>query len=374
MKRILVVDDYFEMLSFLRSMLELSNQEYRVVGVPSAEEGMLELQQKPYDLLITDLRLPGISGFDLVRRARRLYAHMPVIMITAYTSDQGQQEAADLGIFRYFRKPLDTDELLAAVHTALYGAVPLPAAATPEAKGLSPAPASDAASRLARRLALLRADTSAAQVVLTRMDGEIVHDTGGSLSQEMPRLAATIAGIMSSGYELARQLGSDEPFTMQYQAGQSVDVYSANVGADYLLSIFLGANARRGRIGTVWVFAQRAAHDLLLLLPSLTVAPPPLSVPEPPPVPSAALAAATAAPPPAVTPEPLPVVPSPPPAPAPPITAAPAPPTTDPDLDAFWEQAAQDVNERDGMRGISWEEARRQGLIGKLLDETPSGE
>ena len=445
MKRILVVDDYFEMLSFLRSMLELSNHAYRVVGVPSAEEGMLELQQKAYDLLITDLRLPGISGFDLARRARRLQPHMPVIMITAYTSDQGQQEAADLGIFRYFRKPLDADELVAAVNAALYGTAsppppPAPAMATPlappgdagsrlarrlarRARRLQPhmpvimitaytsdqgqqeaadlgifryfrkpldadelvaavnaalygtaspppppapamatplAPPGDAGSRLARRLALLRAETAAVQVVLTRMDGELVHDTGGSLSQEMPGLAATIAGIMAGSYQLAGQLGSDEPFTMQYQAGQSVDIYSANVGADYLISIFLDANGRRGRVGAVWVFAQRAIHDLLPLLPPVTAAapppPPPPVVPEPP--------APAAAPPVEVAPEPHPVS-----APAAPILPA---PTAAVDLDAFWEQATQEVDEHEGMRGISWEEARRQGLISRHLGEKPS--
>lgn len=360
MKRILVVDDYFEMLSFLRSMLELSNHAYRVVGVPSAEEGMLELQQKAYDLLITDLRLPGISGFDLARRARRLQPHMPVIMITAYTSDQGQQEAADLGIFRYFRKPLDADELLAAVNAALYGtASPPPPPAAP-AMGTPLAPPGDAGSRLARRLALLRAETAAVQVVLTRMDGELVHDTGGSLSQEMPGLAATIAGIMAGSYQLAGQLGSDEPFTMQYQAGQSVDIYSANVGADYLISIFLDANGRRGRVGAVWVFAQRAVHDLLPLLPPVTAAapptPPPLVVPEPP--------APAAVPPVEVAPPPHPVS-----APAAPVLPA---PTAAVDLDAFWEQATQEVDEHEGMRGISWEEARRQGLISRHLGEKPS--
>ena len=352
-KRILIVDDYFEMLSFLRSMLELSNQAYRVVGVPSAEEGMLELQQTPYDLLITDLRLPGMSGFDLVRRVRRLHPSLPVIMITAYTSDQRQQEAADLGIFRYFRKPLDTDELLAAIHDLLYDAS-LPAAT---AAAETPLPAD----HVARRLAMLRADTAAAQVVLARMDGELLHDTGGRLSQEMPGLMAVIAHLMAGSYELARQLGSVEPFTMQYQAGQSVDVYSANVGANHLISIFLDASAHRSRIGTVWVFAQRAVNELLPLLPAITQ-PEPRSLPaSPPPLPPPAVQSPAEI-------ENVTLVGDA--AAADVLVVA----TEQVDLDAFWEQATESLNDNEGMQGISWEEARQQGLIGKNLGETPAAE
>ena len=117
-KQILVVDDHFEMLELLRSMLEVSGHEFEVLAVPSAEEGMLELLRTNFDLVITDVRLPGMSGFDFVRRIRRRHSDMPVIMITAYSSPQGQTEANELGVYRYFRKPLDTDGMLTAVRTA----------------------------------------------------------------------------------------------------------------------------------------------------------------------------------------------------------------------------------------------------------------
>ncbi|HFE66456.1 MAG TPA: response regulator, partial [Chloroflexi bacterium] len=120
-KHIMVVDDHFEMLEFLRSMLELSEHDYEVLAVPSAEESMLELRRSHFDLLITDVRLPGMSGFDLVRRMRKMGRDIPVIMITAYSSSQGKKEAEELGVYRYFRKPLDTDEVLTAVNQILYG-------------------------------------------------------------------------------------------------------------------------------------------------------------------------------------------------------------------------------------------------------------
>ncbi|MCB0007338.1 MAG: response regulator, partial [Anaerolineales bacterium] len=101
-KQILVVDDHFEMQDFLRSMLELSGRNYDVIAVPSAEEGWLELRRRSFSLMMTDLRLPGMSGLDLIRRARQLQGDLPVIMITAYGTPQGRQEARELGVLRYF--------------------------------------------------------------------------------------------------------------------------------------------------------------------------------------------------------------------------------------------------------------------------------
>ncbi|MBK9051215.1 MAG: response regulator [Chloroflexi bacterium] len=120
-KQILVVDDHFEMLEFMRTVLQHSGRDYQVLAVPSAEEGMLELLRTPFDLLITDVRLPGMSGFDLIRRVRRARPELPVIMISGYGIEQGQKEAAALGVVHYFVKPLDSDLLLLTVQRTLFG-------------------------------------------------------------------------------------------------------------------------------------------------------------------------------------------------------------------------------------------------------------
>jgi DNA-binding response OmpR family regulator len=268
-KQILVVDDHFEMLEFLRSMLELSSQEYQVLGVPSAEEGFLELRRVRFDLLITDLRLPGMSGFDLVRKVKQSNPDMPIIMITGYSSEQGRKEAAELGVFRYFQKPLDTDSLLATVHEALYGVTT--AVAADATLGMLTVPA-----EAVKRLEMLRADTGARTLVLGSAQGAVFFETGDSRNLNLAQLGSTIAHTMTDSFLLADQLGSDEPFTIQYQAGQRVDLYTANVGRHYFLAIFFDAESRRGRIGTIWVFAQRAIKDLLLLLPA-----PAAALPEP---------------------------------------------------------------------------------------------
>lgn len=280
-KQILVVDDYFQMLEFLRSVLEFSHHEYQVLAVPSAEEGLFELRRTNFDLVITDVRLPGMSGFDMVRKIKRFSPDIPIIMITAYSSEQGKKEADDLGVRRYFKKPLDPDELLAAVHTLLYGS------SESEEEDISE-PAEVALSLdVRRRLESLRADTGARHVMLSNAAGQILYDGGAGQVLDLPALAGGIAQSMQTSFLLARHLESTEPFTIQYQSGKKHDLYYANVGQEHFVSIFFDAQARRGRLGTIWVFAQRAITDLqtLLAVPGAAgpaVAPPPAEVPQKP--------------------------------------------------------------------------------------------
>lgn len=265
-KQILVVDDHFEMLEFFRSMLEMSSQDYQVIGVPSAEEGFLELRRTPFDLLITDVRLPGMSGFELVRRVQRLRPEIPIIMITAYSSNQGKEEAAELGIFRYFQKPLNTDSLLAAVHSALYGEVELglPAAA---AYGRGK-PLFEIGAEVRERLRTLRTDTGATRVVLADSQGQVMAQLGEEHGADMTRLASITAAAMENGFRLAEELQSNEPLMIQYQAGASSELYTANVGSSFFVMLLFAVRERRGRIGTIWVFAQRAIRELKEMLPA----------------------------------------------------------------------------------------------------------
>ncbi len=268
-KRILVIDDHFEMLEFLRSMLELSDQDYEVLAVPSAEEGFFEVKVTHFDLIITDVRLPGMSGFDLVRRVRRLGHKTPIIMITAYSSAQGKKEADELGVYRLFMKPLDTDSVLTAVRTALYG--DSVKSLKGEVSGIArPVEKTAVSSSVQKRLQTLRTDTGAMQLILATVEGDVVFTVGNGNSSgqplDLPALAAIIARNIKDSYLLANTLGSVEPFTLQYHAGERIELYCANIGKDYFLTMFFDASSRRGRIGTIWVFTQRAIKDLLTLL------------------------------------------------------------------------------------------------------------
>ena len=268
-KQILVVDDHFEMLEFLRSMLEVSGQDYEVLAVPSGEEALLELRRAHFDLLITDVRLPGMSGFELVKRIKKLGRDIPAIMITAYTSPQGEKEAEELAVFRYFKKPLDTDSMLTAVHQALYGDVGLAADTEVEEIERVEVELSD---DVRKRLDALRADTGAFNLMLTTNSGQMLLNVGDDQNLDLERLSAILTRTITDSFLLADELKAKKPFTLQYHTGGNTELYCANIGNSYFLTIFFDARSRRGRIGTIWVFAQRAIKDLINLLPPLPAA------------------------------------------------------------------------------------------------------
>lgn len=391
-KQILVVDDHFEMLEFLRSMLELSNQDYEVLAVPSAEEGLLELQRARFDLVITDVRLPGMSGFDLVRRLQRLERETPVIMITAYSSAEGRKEAESLGVYRYFKKPLDTDDVLTAVHTALHGESVVLTEARKEPAEVT-AVSDDLSAELQKRLETLRTDTGALQLMLATVEGDILYAAGKSHRLDLPKLVEIIARTVQDGFLLAERLESENPFTLQYHAGEKVELYCANVGQRYFLTIFFDAASRRGRIGTIWVFTQRAIRDLLTMLPTdgtavLESLPEETTMPQPPPLPEGDGAPAPES---GASEEAPPILKAAAPLPRPEVVPLDVPESelaellaaageeetadAELDLDAYWEDALSQGDEsQDMLRGLSLEEAQQQGLIPKELNEEESNE
>jgi CheY-like chemotaxis protein len=269
-KQILVVDDHFAVLDALRTLLLGADPSYQVTTVPSAEEGFLALGRTPFDLLITDNRLPGMSGFELARRVRRLRPEIPIMIITASPSAPEREEAERLGVLRYLEKPLNTPSFLAAVHNALHGEERGTTAVAP--REVTTAAGMRADALVETRLQILRADTGASQVALVAKDGHIVCQLGDEEGQEIAQLATIAAASMRNGLELAIQLESEGPVMIQYQAGERADLYTANVGADFFVMLLFDARERRGRIGTIWVFAQRAIRELKEMLPDVPAA------------------------------------------------------------------------------------------------------
>lgn len=116
-ERILAVDDAPGTLEILHRNLVASG--YRVFSAPSAEEALRILDETPVDLVITDLKMPGVSGLDLVRHIRENYKDTEVMMITGYPSVEGAVSAIKTGAEEYLSKPFTDEELLSAVRRSL---------------------------------------------------------------------------------------------------------------------------------------------------------------------------------------------------------------------------------------------------------------
>jgi excisionase family DNA binding protein len=115
--RVLVVDDEAAIRDLLSKTLALA--EYDVDLAPDGRTALERLRLIPYDLLITDLKMPGVDGLAVIREARRLKADIPVIIITGFSTEASAIEAVNLGVSGYLTKPFRVPQVLAAAAKAL---------------------------------------------------------------------------------------------------------------------------------------------------------------------------------------------------------------------------------------------------------------
>jgi excisionase family DNA binding protein len=120
--RILVVDDEQAVRDLLAKTLTMAD--YDVDSAPDGASAIDRLRAVEYDLLITDLKMPGMDGLSVIREARRSAPDLPVIIITGYSTEASAIEAINLGVAGYLTKPFRLPRILAATARALGEPVP----------------------------------------------------------------------------------------------------------------------------------------------------------------------------------------------------------------------------------------------------------
>jgi len=114
--RILIVDDDPGQRSLLNSFLK--SQDFDTVVVDSGEKALEALRGGRFDMMISDVRMPGLSGLETLRAARKEHIHVPVLLVTAFTDVRDAVTAMRDGAVNYLAKPIDLDELLESVQLA----------------------------------------------------------------------------------------------------------------------------------------------------------------------------------------------------------------------------------------------------------------
>lgn len=115
--QVLLVEDEIKVAKFTKDGLILEG--YSVENVLSGESALRRLSQKNYDLLILDIRLPGIDGFEVCRRLRKKGEQIPILMLTVRDDLQDKVKGLELGADDYLTKPFEFAELVARVKSLL---------------------------------------------------------------------------------------------------------------------------------------------------------------------------------------------------------------------------------------------------------------
>lgn len=160
-RKVLVVDDDSVVGQSINRVL--SEQGYQVREALSGKEALEELDHKSYDMVFADIRMPGMDGLDMASRMKKSHPELPVVMITGYGTEASEQQARDLGVAGFLRKPLtpqtiidnadrvmrERDETLEAIRLSALALMPTAATATATATTAAVAAEAEAAPAVA---------------------------------------------------------------------------------------------------------------------------------------------------------------------------------------------------------------------------------
>jgi DNA-binding NtrC family response regulator len=117
-EQILVVDDEPNMLRLLRTIL-MDKTGYEVTTTNNPLEVSKLLQEKPFDLVVSDLKMPLVDGMDLIDIIKKIDAKLPIIIITAYGTLETAEEAVQKGAYDFITKPFRKETILITIRRAL---------------------------------------------------------------------------------------------------------------------------------------------------------------------------------------------------------------------------------------------------------------
>jgi CheY-like chemotaxis protein len=251
--RILVVDDEPHTRTFICDGLSALGIADDALGVSTADEAIAEISRHIPDLVITDVRMPGLNGLDLARYLRQSYPETKVIVVTGYSTRDMERTAMALSVTALLKKPFGLDTLGEIVrktlgngnHAKPNGAI-IPLAMEP----------------LERQVSILKRDTGAVWVGLYTASGRLVTHTGFDNN-----LDRTIDQILLPAWpgqisQLAEQGGPCFLFIDR----QPHDIYLTSVGVDHCVALIYDRRWQTNRIGTVWLTARQSAQEMARLL------------------------------------------------------------------------------------------------------------
>jgi DNA-binding response OmpR family regulator len=229
--RVLIVDDQRDVRRVLRDGILTLNADIDVIDVPSGEEAILVISRQPIDLIIVDIRLPGISGLELMERAQIRNPNMKFVLITGMDSEKIRDEVARSGADAYFYKPISISEFLDYVQGCLSSVKHAHVESEEVADEVDKDESDISAPSLSDHLSSLRQELETLCVILIDEHGQIMAQAGNlpELDDDEGFIASLMAAF-SSAVKVSYSLELDQPQDLLYFAGQGKGYILAHVG------------------------------------------------------------------------------------------------------------------------------------------------
>jgi len=249
--RILIVEDQREVSRLLRTALETLDAEFEVVEVPSGEEATLESTRNPIDLLVSDYRLPGMTGVELMHKVKINHPQVKVILVTGQTNPRIRKEVAESGADAFFIKPISMADFLDAIerHLGLVETLLPPEPIAPVAE--------EHPHSIPDLLAGLRQEVAAIAVLLLNDSGRILARAGDLPDKDSDvALVSSLLSIYSAGQKVSHLLGQTIESHWSVFDGGKYDLVFAPVGVTHAMLV-IGEGIAGGEQGlkTINIFS-----------------------------------------------------------------------------------------------------------------------
>ncbi len=254
-KSILLVDDEPGILAILKKSLEKLDQPYEVATALNGKEALTLLEDRAFDLVVTDYKMAGMNGMELLERIRNVQPETRVVMVTAYGNDDLESQARRMQAYEYLTKPLEIDSFRQVVQQALGDL----AISQPGLLVLS----DERYRKVDTLLAKLERDIGASGVLLVNTSGQIILKRGDidqlPVEEIVTLLSGGIATLAAAGQALD---GFENAVNLAYREGKDYDLYGLNIGLSLLLIMLISRSQYSSPLGSVWYYARRAADRL----------------------------------------------------------------------------------------------------------------
>lgn len=254
---VLIVDDEPHTTLSLAAGLRKLGQQYVVDTASTGQEAIRKVQAQAYELVITDYKMPGMSGLTLVQKIHQLCPQTKVVMMSGHGTDVLRRDViGSLDLEAYLDKPFDMAQIRQIVQQAVVRA---------QEKKVVPPPLVPLAAKrpLTERLLQFRTNTGARCVLVLSNSGHVLEAVGDTADLDVNGISALVAANFMAGVELARLLGNDSVFKTSYHEGPNYNIYAHSIDSNFLLAIIFGQESKQG---VVRFYVNKLVEDAAPLL------------------------------------------------------------------------------------------------------------
>ncbi len=268
-KHILIVDDDIELGDLLSQAIKDMFDSYDVKVARNVDEALALVRKsqtllRPFDLVITDIKMAGLSGLELLEVLQSISPNTKTIAMTAYNSPDLEKRARELGICEYLNKPFVISEFRRVVQKSL-------AVAEPEPPTIQLSAAQE--SQSLKQLASLRMMTGANAAMLIHSSGIMLAIDSLAPSQDVSGLGSVLLNTQQHVWnQMNQDLGNSAPIKQSYFGTEMYSVCTYAINESFVVAVIFGPAVKEGQ---VWYYMRDAAESLREALTAAKVAPTP---------------------------------------------------------------------------------------------------